>query len=149
MRICIETVDDLIPLGLFRNYVKCIVENILATTELERKEYSNIINKFDKELVGFFFNFKKFIDVELRNATRNENPHILIEYLKSLNKLYNEVNCKFSTGCTRHIWNQLNSRLLKWVKWEKGLYKMASVKWLKRKYKESPLLFLHWKLVHP
>lgn len=57
--------------------------------------------------------------------------------------------CKFSTGCTRHIWNQINSRLLKWVKWEKGLYKMASVKWLKRKYKEFPLLFPHWKLVHP
>ena len=57
--------------------------------------------------------------------------------------------CKFSIGHTRYIWNQLNARLLKWVKWEKGLYKMASVRWLKKKYKELPALFPHWKLVCP
>jgi RNA-directed DNA polymerase len=57
--------------------------------------------------------------------------------------------CKFSTNHTRQIWNQLNARLLKWVKWEKGLYKMASVRWLQRKFKESPLLFPHWQLVNP
>jgi RNA-directed DNA polymerase len=57
--------------------------------------------------------------------------------------------CKFSKGHTRYIWNQLNERLLKWIKWEKGLYKMASVKWLKKKYKENPALFPHWRLVYP
>jgi RNA-directed DNA polymerase len=57
--------------------------------------------------------------------------------------------CKFSSNHTREIWNQLNTRLLKWVKWEKGLYKKASVRWLKKKYKEAPLLFPHWKLVYP
>lgn len=57
--------------------------------------------------------------------------------------------CKFSSNHTREIWNQLNARLLKWVKWEKGLYKMASLRWLKKKYKETPLLFPHWKLVYP
>jgi RNA-directed DNA polymerase len=56
---------------------------------------------------------------------------------------------KFSTGHMRRIWNQLNARLLKWVKWEKGLFKMASVRWLKNKYKENPMLFEHWKLVYP
>jgi RNA-directed DNA polymerase len=57
--------------------------------------------------------------------------------------------CKFSVAHTRYIWNQLNARLLKWVKWEKGLYKMASLRWLQNKYKEQPSLFPHWKLVHP
>jgi RNA-directed DNA polymerase len=57
--------------------------------------------------------------------------------------------CKFSIGHTRYLWNQLNVRLLKWVKWEKGLYKMSSVRWLREKYKEMPGLFPHWKLVHP
>ena len=57
--------------------------------------------------------------------------------------------CKFSTNHTRIIWYQLNARLLKWVKWEKGLYKMASIRWLQKKYKESPLLFPHWQLVNP
>lgn len=49
----------------------------------------------------------------------------------------------------REVWNQLNHRLLKWIKWEKGLYKMAAVRWLKRQYKSSPGLFAHWKLVQP
>ncbi|MEB2786561.1 reverse transcriptase domain-containing protein [Algoriphagus persicinus] len=49
----------------------------------------------------------------------------------------------------REVWNQLNHRLLKWVKWEKGLYKMAAVRWLKHQYKTSPGLFEHWKLVQP
>lgn len=49
----------------------------------------------------------------------------------------------------RIVWNQLNARLLKWVKWQKDLYKMASVKYLKTKYKEKPLLFAHWLLVYP
>ena len=57
--------------------------------------------------------------------------------------------CKFSVGHTRYIWNQLNTRLLKWVKWEKGLYKYAALRWLKEKFKASPELFPHWKLVHP
>lgn len=57
--------------------------------------------------------------------------------------------CKFSKRSSRYIWRQLNARLLKWVMWEKGFYKMASLRWLQNKYKESPLLFPHWKLVSP
>ncbi|SMD42524.1 group II intron reverse transcriptase/maturase [Aquiflexum balticum DSM 16537] len=49
----------------------------------------------------------------------------------------------------REIWNQLNHRLLKWVKWEKGLFKWAAVRWLKQQYKSTPNLFEHWKLVQP
>ncbi|MCH7399101.1 hypothetical protein MM236_13935 [Belliella sp. DSM 107340] len=30
---------------------------------------------------------------------------------------------KFRGESIREVWNQLNHRLLKWVKWEKGLYK--------------------------
>jgi RNA-directed DNA polymerase len=56
---------------------------------------------------------------------------------------------KFSQGHMRYIWNQLNARLLKWVKWEKGLYKYASIRWLKQKYKEKPDLFPHWQFVNP
>jgi len=57
--------------------------------------------------------------------------------------------CKFWSNHTRYVWNQLNMRLLKWVKWEKGLYKMAAVRWLKNKYREKANLFYHWKLVYP
>lgn len=49
----------------------------------------------------------------------------------------------------REVWRQLNIRLLKWVKWEKDLYKKACVRYLKTKYKEKPNLFAHWLLVYP
>ncbi len=49
----------------------------------------------------------------------------------------------------RIVWNQLNARLLKWVKWEKDLYKKAAVKYLQTKCKEAPRMFEHWLLVHP
>lgn len=57
--------------------------------------------------------------------------------------------CKFWTSHTHIIWYQLNMRILKWVKWQKGLYTKAAIRWLKTKYKEKPGLFPHWKLVHP
>ena len=57
--------------------------------------------------------------------------------------------CRFSSNHTAEIWHKLNSRLLKWVKWEKGLYKRAALRWLKKKHEETPLLFPHWQLVNP
>ena len=36
------------------------------------------------------------------------------------------------------VWTWLNFRLLKWVKCEKGLYKMVAIKWLKTKFKYNP-----------
>ena len=51
---------------------------------------------------------------------------------------------KFWTAHMYQVLYQLNQRLLKWVKWEKGLYKTAAIKWLKQKYKEQPRLFAHW-----
>lgn len=56
---------------------------------------------------------------------------------------------KFWDAGMRDVWNQLNHRLLKWVKWEKGLYKYASLRWLRGQYKRNPGLFAHWKLVQP
>lgn len=78
---------------------------------------------------------------------------------KSLEEIAKEINPvirgiinyyhHFWEADMRIVWNQLNSRLLKWVKWEKDLYKKASVRYLKTKYKEKPNLFEHWLLVYP
>lgn len=57
--------------------------------------------------------------------------------------------CKFWSAHTYMLWNQLNKRLQKWVRWEKGLYTFASLRWLKTKYGHRPDLFAHWKLVRP
>ena len=53
---------------------------------------------------------------------------------------------KFRKSDMVNVWRQLNERLLKWVKWEKDLYKKASVRYLKTKHKEKPDLFAHWSL---
>jgi hypothetical protein len=34
----------------------------------------------------------------------------------------------------RAVWNQLNHRLLKWVKWEKGLFKYDALRRLRGRY---------------
>lgn len=56
---------------------------------------------------------------------------------------------KFRKSDMVNVWRQLNERLLKWVKWEKDLYKKASVRYLKTKHKEKPDLFAHWSLEYP
>lgn len=77
---------------------------------------------------------------------------MLEEVAKDLNPMVRGIinyYHKFRKSDMREVWWQLNNRLLKWVKWEKGLYKKASVNYLKAKYKERPILFLHWQLVCP
>jgi len=86
---------------------------------------------------------------ELNLHKRRKPIEVIAKELRPIIQGIMNYYCKFSSNHTREIWNQLNARLLKWVKWEKGLYKMASLRWLQRKYKESPLLFPHWKLVNP
>ena len=56
---------------------------------------------------------------------------------------------KFQRNDMWQVWNQLNTRLLKWVKWEKGFGKKRALAYLRAKYKENPTLIVHWRLVHP
>jgi len=92
-------------------------------------------------------NLEKF---KAREIHKRRKP--LVEIAKELNPMIRGIINyfhKFEDGHMRYVWNQLNQRLLKWVKWEKGLCKMAAVAWLKLRYKDNPSLFHHWKLVHP
>jgi len=65
--------------------------------------------------------------------------------------LQGEMNyyCKFGIYYTYRFWYQVNQRLLKWVKWEKGLSLGKAIHWLREEWKRRPNLFPHWKLVHP
>ena len=56
---------------------------------------------------------------------------------------------KFQRNDMRQVWNLLNDRLLKWVKWEKDLGKKSALCYLRTRYKENPALFAHWRLVRP
>jgi group II intron reverse transcriptase/maturase len=86
---------------------------------------------------------------ELNIHKRRKPLEVIADELRTTIQGIINYYCKFSSNHTADIWFQLNSRLLKWVKWEKGLYIRASLRWLQKKYKESPLLFPHWKLVNP
>jgi hypothetical protein len=74
-----------------------------------------------------------------------EIAHRLNPNIRGLRNFYHKLRGE----PMREVWDQLNHRLPKWVKWEKGLYKMAAVRWLKQQYKATPGLFEHWKLVQP
>jgi len=86
---------------------------------------------------------------ELNIHKRRKPLEVIASELRPIIQGIINYYCKFSSNHTAEIWYQLNSRLLKWVKWEKGLYKRTSLRWLKEKYKETPFLFPHWQLVNP
>ena len=90
---------------------------------------------------------EKFREMEIhkRRVSIKELAQKLNPLIQGLINYYH----KFWQAGMRDVWNGLNQRLLKWVKWEKGLYKYASVRWLKLQYKENPGLFAHWKVVQP
>ena len=111
--------------------VKGDVRKILPRSIISKRSVSSVLEKF-KSI------HKRRVSVEV--LARELNPII-----RGVMNYY----CKFWTYHTQELWCQLNKRLQKWVKWEKGLYKMASIRWLKKKYAERPDLFAHWKLVRP
>ncbi len=87
----------------------------------------------------------KTMNIHKRRKTIEEIAREINPVLRGIINYYH----KFRKSDLQNVWRQLNERLLKWIKWEKGLYKKASVRYLKTKYKEKPDLFLHWLLVHP
>lgn len=57
--------------------------------------------------------------------------------------------CKFNPKRTYRFWYQVNQKLLKWVKWQKGTNLLRSISWLREVWRHNPRLFPHWQLVHP
>jgi RNA-directed DNA polymerase len=104
---------------------------VLPRSVISKRSVSNVLEKF-KSI------HKRRVSIEV--LARELNPVIrgAINYY-----------CKFWSYHTHDLLSQLNKRLQKWGKWEKGLYKWASIKWLQGKYSNHPDLFAHWKLVCP
>lgn len=95
---------------------------------------------------------KSSIMAKFRNLQIHKKRKSIEEVAKGLNPVLRGIinyYHKFRKSDMREVWWQLNIRLLKWVKWEKGLYKRASLQYLRTKYRERPNLFLHWLLVCP
>jgi RNA-directed DNA polymerase len=104
---------------------------ILPRSVISKKSFSKVLDKFKH--------------IHKRRKSLEELAKELNPVIRGVINYY----CHIWSYHTQELWNQVNKRLQKWVKWEKGFYKMASIKWLKKKYEERPNLFAHWKLVHP
>ncbi len=111
--------------------VKGNVRKILPRSIISKRSVSSVLDKFRHI-------HKRRVSVE--ELARELNPII-----RGVMNYY----CKFWSYHSQELWRQVNKRLQKWVKWEKGLYVDASIKWLKRMYANRPGLFAHWKLVRP
>lgn len=97
-----------------------------------------------KSKISIYEKFRK-MEIHKRRKPIEELAKDLNPVIKGLINYYH----KFENKSMRKIWYHLNTRLLKWVKWEKGFYKYASLDYLRTKYKEKPDLFAHWLLVYP
>lgn len=111
--------------------VKGNVKMVLPRSVISKNSISSVLDKFK----GIH---KRRISLEMLALELNPVIRGVMNYY-----------CKFWSYHTHELWRQLNTRLKKWVKWEKGLYKMDSVRWLRAKYSARPDLFAHWTLVRP
>jgi len=109
---------------------------------------------------GFRLMITSFMSRKSKSAVMEKLRRMQIhKWRKSIGALAEALNpiirgvvnyyCKFWHTHTHSVWVQLNNRLLKWVMWEKGLFKLAALKWLRTKYKEMPNLFEQWRLCIP
>jgi hypothetical protein len=104
---------------------------ILPRSVISKKSFSKVLDKFKH--------------IHKRRKSLEELAKELNPVIRGVINYY----CHIWSYHTQELWNQVNKRLQKWVKWEKGFYKMASIKWLKKKYEERPNLFAHWRLCIP
>ncbi|QCR21913.1 group II intron reverse transcriptase/maturase [Pontibacter sp. SGAir0037] len=106
---------------------------LLITTAMSKKSRSSVLGKFNRMRIHRWRKPLEQVASELRPVIQG-----VINYY-----------CKFWPYHTHSVWHQLNCRLLKWAKWEKGMYKKEALRWFRARYKEKPNLFPHWKLVRP
>lgn len=106
---------------------------IIPSIYVSQKSKNSLMEKF------------RTLKIHKRRTTLEKIAKMMNPILRGIINYYH----KFRKNDLQNLWRQLNERLLKWVKWEKGLYKKAAVRYLKTKYKEKPDLFVHWLLVHP
>lgn len=142
---------------------KTKIVNLRGTSE---KKYKRGFDFLGFTIGPHWFRTKRGCQLLPRSVISKKSVSSILEKFKGIHKkrkgieeLAKELNpiiqgvinyyCKFWSYHTHHLWYQLNQRLKKWVRWEKGVYKLASVRWLKKKYAERPNLFAHWKLVYP
>lgn len=106
---------------------------LMTTSVISKKSKSSVLARFRSMKIHKMRTSIEMVSAKLKPIIRG-----IINYY-----------CKFWSGHTNGLWLQLNVRLVKWVKWEKGKSVRAAIRWLKGVYKRKPGLFPHWELVRP
>jgi group II intron reverse transcriptase/maturase len=106
---------------------------LLITVFMSQKSKNSVLEKFRR------------MELHKRRKPLEELARLLNPITRGVINYY----CMLWASHTSWLWTQLNLRLTKWVMWEKGLFRRAAHQWLKRRYKEKPNLFYHWKIAHP
>jgi hypothetical protein len=110
-----------------------IGHKLMVTVFMSRKSMSSVQEKFRS----------------MKLHKRRKPVEALAQLLNPITRGVMNYYCKLWSSHSRWLWVQLNLRLRKWVRWEKGLNARAAHEWLKRKFKVKPNLFYHWKIAHP
>ena len=95
---------------------------------------------------------KNGIMQKFRDMNIHKRRTSLLHIAKSINPVISGIinyYHKFRNREMWQVWNQLNARLIKWVRWEKDYGKKKAIRYLQTKFKEKPDLFAHWRLAHP
>ena len=142
---------------------KTRIVNLRGASE---KKYKRSFDFLGFTIEPHWFRTKRGCQLMPRSVISKKSVSSVLEKFRSIHKkrqcieeLARELNpiirgvmnyyCKFWSYHTQALWYQLNQRLTKWVRWEKGMSKLAAVQWLKQRYADKPNLFAHWKLVYP
>jgi RNA-directed DNA polymerase len=51
---------------------------------------------------------------------------------------------KYAGTSMQRLYAHINRRLVKWVMWKYRKFKIQAIRWLKRKWQEQSMLFVHW-----
>ncbi len=113
--------------------INCKEALLMAYVGISRKSVSRILEKF------------KTMHIHKWRIPIDELAAKLSPVIRGVMNYYRIGAAKASV----YLWNQLKLRLLKWVRWEKRLPMEAARSWLRKKFRQKPALFPHWKLVYP
>ena len=105
----------------------------MPATFISTKSKKRVLEKF------------KSMAIHKRRRPLKEVALLLAPVIRGIINYYH----KFWDGHMYRVWYQLNQRLLKWVKWEKGLYEHAAIRWPRQQYKETPNFVFTLAVVHP
>jgi group II intron reverse transcriptase/maturase len=137
-------------------------ENLRAKAVDKRysQSFTFLGHQFRKQLVKVKGGAKKLLYTTCLAPKAKQRILAQVKYEKlhrrtdSIEKLAEDLNEKvrgwvsyygrFAGSSMHYIYAHINRRLVKWCMWKYRKFKRQAIDWLYRKWKEKPMLFVHW-----